>query len=169
MKPLFTPYAPWAQRTLLLTGLVCLPVLGMLGHEYQQQRLLAGQIVQAQKKNATLQNALRKMREAGQRRRLRAQQLEAAPSAVLMLDDIGSVLTPDVAILSIDIAPARHECRLTMNAKSLDALLAFSEQLQMISANVVLEKHLPSRDSNSEWPVGAAITLYFHQEASHDS
>ena len=121
MTPLFTRSSPWAVRTLLLTGLLCLPLTGAVMYGLFEHQRLELETSQVQQQLAQRQQVLRKLREAEQRRLRQAQQLQAVPPAIKLLDNIGSVLTPDIALLSIDVIASKGDARLTVNAGNLDA------------------------------------------------
>ena len=108
MTPLFTRSSPWAVRTLLLTGLLCLPLTGAVMYGLFEHQRLELETSQVQQQLAQRQQVLRKLREAEQRRLRQAQQLQAVPPAIKLLDNIGSVLTPDIALLSIDVIECKQ-------------------------------------------------------------
>lgn len=167
MKPLFTLNPPWALRTLLLTGLLCLPIASTVIYDLAQQQRLATRTSQAQQQLKVHQQMLRQLREAERRRLRHSQQLQAVPPAVKQLDSIGIALTPDIALLSIDVTASKRDARLIVNASNLEALLAFSERLQQLPARVVLNNHRQSAKGDSTWPVNAAIDVYFTGEENH--
>ena len=167
MTPLFTRSSPWASRTLLITGLLCLPltavvVYGLFGHRHIEL-----ETSQVQQQLAKRQQVMRQLREAEQRRLRQSQQLQAVPPAIKLLDNIGSVLTPDIALLSIDVIASKVDARLTVNAGNLDALLAFSERLQQLPAHVVLENHRQSAQGDPAWPINAVLDVKVTTEAHH--
>lgn len=164
MTPLFSPCAPWATRTLLLIGLVCLPLTGLIVHEAFKHQQLGQQTVQAEQRYAEHQRILHQLQEAQLRRQRLSEQLETSPPVIRIMDSIGSVLSPNIALLNVDIDAARQEVRLTVNASSLDTLLAFSERLQKLPSNVVLESHQPSANNDSKWPLSASLNVRFGLE-----
>ncbi|HCM9225815.1 hypothetical protein L8P91_17660 [Enterobacter bugandensis] len=167
MTPLFTRSSPWAARTLLLTGLLCLPLTGAVMYGLFEHQRLELETSQVQQQLAQRQQVLRKLREVEQRRLRQAQQLQAVPPAIKLLDNIGSVLTPDIALLSIDVIASKGDARLTVNAGNLDALLAFSERLQQLPAHVVLENHRQSAQGDPAWPINAVLDVKVTTEAHH--
>ncbi|HEY3983134.1 hypothetical protein [Cedecea sp.] len=169
MTPLFSPSAPWAGRALLLTGLLLLPVAGVVIREALHHQHLEYQISQTEQRFADHQRTLRRLQEAQQRRQRQSHQLEAIPPAIRMMDSVGSALSPEIALLSIDITPMGRDVRLTVNATSLNTLLAFSERLQQLPARVVLENHRPSTNDDPDWPLVASLDVHFSAEEQHES
>lgn len=169
MTPLFSPTTLWARRTLLLTGLISLPLAGLITWEMLQHQHLAQQITLAEQQFSDHQRVLHQLQDAQQRRQRQSQQLEAIPPAIRLMDSVGSVLTPDISLLSIDINSAKHDVRLTVNASNLNALLAFSERLQQLPAQVVLENHRPSANKDLGWPLSASLDVHFTAEKKHAS
>lgn len=169
MTPLFSPSAPWARRTLLLTGLLCLPVTGLVIRETFQHQRLERQITQAEQQFVDHQRMLRKLQDAQQLRQRQSHQLEAIPPAIRLMDSVGSALSPDISLLSIDINTAQRDVRLTVNATNLNALLAFSQRLQQLPAQVVLENHRPSANKDPSWPLSASLDVHFIAEKKHAS
>lgn len=169
MTPLFSPSAPWASRTLLLTGLLCLPLAGLMIRETFQHQHLERQIAQAEQQFADHQRMLRQLQDAQQRRQRESHQLEAIPPAIRLMDSVGSALSPDISLLSIDINAPQRDVRLAVNASNLNALLAFSERLQQLPAQVVLENHRPSANKDPGWPLSASLDVHFTAEKKHAS
>jgi hypothetical protein len=164
MTPLFSSRAPWARRALILTGLLCLPVSAMVTHEVVHQQRLEEQSARLQQQLTARQQVVRQMREAHQRRLRQHHQLETTPPAIHMLDNIGNTLTPDIALLGVEISTDKQDARLTVSSTSLDALLAFSERLQKLPAHVVLENHRQSTKNDAGWPINAVIGVHFPGE-----
>lgn len=169
MTPLFSPSAPWASRTLLLTGLICLPVTGIVIRETFQHQHLERQIIHAEQQVADRQLMLRQLQDAQQRRQRQSDQLEAIPPAIRLMDSVGSVLSPDISVLSVDINTPQRDVHLKVNATNLNALLAFSERLQQLPTQVVLENHRPSANKDPAWPLSASLDVHFTVEVRHES
>nr|WP_159466094.1 hypothetical protein [Scandinavium goeteborgense] len=164
MRPLFALSAPWSGRTLLITGLLCLPACGLVAREALRHQQLERQISQVEQQLAGRQHLLRQIQEAQQRQQRQSHQLAAIPPAIRLMDSVGSALSPDIALLSLDIDPLQRDVRLAVNATSLTALLAFSERLQQLPAHVMLENHRPSAKDDLNWPIGASIDVHFTAE-----
>lgn len=167
MTPLFTRNSPWASRALLLTGLLCVPLAVTVTYGLLQHQHLELQTSRAQQQLAERQQVLRQLREAEQRRLRLSQQLQAVPPAIKLLDNIGSVLTPDIALLSIEVTASKYDARLTVAASNLDALLAFSERLQQLPARVVLENHRQSAQGDPAWLINAVLDVNVTAEEQH--
>lgn len=169
MTPLFSSAPPWAGRVLLLTLLVCLPVAGVVMRETSQQQHLELQIMQAEQKLAVHQRIQRQLKEAQQRRQRQSHQLAAVPTAIRLMDSVGSELSPDISLLSIDIDPAKRDVHLTVKATSLNTLLAFSERLQQLPAHVALQNHRPTANNDNGWAIRASLDVSFSAEDKHAS
>lgn len=167
MTPLFSPLAPWATRTLLLTGMICVPVAGLVIGETIKHQHFGRQIIFAEQRVADHQRILRQLQDAQQHRQRQSHQLEAIPPAIRFMDSVGSALSPDISLLSLDINPDQRDVRLTVNTTSLNTLLAFSERLQQLPAHVVLENHRPSVIKDPNWPLSATLDVHFPPEERH--
>jgi len=167
MTPLFSPSAPWSSRALLLTGLLCLPVAGLILRETLQHQQIDGQIILAKQQLSDHQRMLRLLQDAQERRLRQSRQAAAIPPAIRLMDSIGSVLTPDISLVSVDINASGLDVRLAVNATDLNALLAFSDRLQQLPARVVLENHRASNNNNPGWPLSASLEVHFSAEAHH--
>lgn len=167
MTPLFSPSAPWAKRVLLFTGLLCLPVAGLVIRETFQHQHLEHHIARITQRLADRHQLLRQLQHAQQRRQRQSHQLEAIPPAIRLMDSVGSALSPEISLLSIDINPTTRDVRLSVNATSLRTLLAFSERLQQLPAQVKLENHRPAANSDPDWPLSASLDVHFNAEEQH--
>ena len=164
MKPRFTRYPPWAARTLLLAGIACLPLAGLISHEVRLQHQLAQHTRQAQQQLQIQQKQLREFQDA-QRRRLQQQRTVNTPQPVIMmLDSIATWLTPDIAVAASNVDGQGRRVHLEVHAKSLNALLAFIQRLEGLPATVGLDHHRQSTDKDPDWPVYAAIDIQFGPE-----
>lgn len=167
MTPLFSPGPPWAGRALLLTTLICLPIAGVVMRETLHQQRLELQITQAEQKLAAHQRIQRQLQEAQLRRQRQSHQLTAIPTAIRLMDSVGSELSPDISLLSINIDSAKRDVQLTVKATSLNTLLAFSERLQQLPAHVALQNHRPTASSDTGWAIRASLDVSFHAEDQH--
>jgi Tfp pilus assembly protein PilN len=164
MRPLFSLSAPWSGRALLITGLLCLTASALVAREAFRHQQLERQTSRTEQQLAERQRLLRQLQEAQLRQQRQSHQLAAIPPAIRLMDSVGSALSPEIALLSLDINPAQRDVRLTVNATSLAALLAFSERLQQLPAHVVLENHRPSASDDPEWSVSASLDVHFTAE-----
>lgn len=167
MKPRFSPSAPWASRVLLFTALLSLPIAGLLTREALNQQAVTQKIARAEQQLSQRQQLLNKLHEAQKRRARQSHQLNAIPPAIRLMDSVGSAMSAEIALLNIDINPSQRDVRLTVNATSLPALLAFSERLQQLPAHVVLENHRPSSGEASGWPLAASLDVHFVAEEAN--
>lgn len=168
MTPRFSLTPPWARYVLVATTLVSLTLSGLILHERTTQHQLAEEITEAQQTLQTQQQALRKLREAQQKILRQQQKQQTTAQALVLLENIGSVLHPGVALRAADVNPARHNIRLEVSAKSLAALLEFSQALQKLPAKVVLENHRDAAEKSPEWPVTAVLDVSF-EEGSNEA
>lgn len=164
MTPRFSLTPPWARYVLLATTLTSLTLTGLILHERSTQQQLALETNEAQQTLQTQQQALRKLREAQQKILRQQQKQQTTAQALVMLEDIGKVLHPGVALRAADVTPSRHSIRLEVSAKSLAALMEFSQALQTLPAHVVLENHRDAAEETPEWPVTAALDVSFQEE-----
>ncbi|SNY65724.1 hypothetical protein [Enterobacter sp. CC120223-11] len=167
MRPLFSPTAPWASRAVILAALVSLPIVGLITREAVHQQALTQKVTRAEQQLRQRQQMLDKLHETQKRRARQSHQLNAIPPAIRLMDSVGSAMSPEIALLNIDINPSQRDVRLTVNATSLPALLAFSERLQQLPAQVVLENHRPSSSEASGWPLAASLDVHFVTEEAH--
>ncbi|MEG3130402.1 hypothetical protein SC171_21945 [Pantoea cypripedii] len=164
MTPRFSPTPPWARYLLLITGLLCLPVAGLIVHDSTRQQQLTLETEQMQQQLHTQQQALRTLREAQQRLMRQQQQQQTTSPSLVMLEKIGSVMRPDVVLRTADVNPGQQTVRLEVSGKSLAAVLDFSQNLQQLPAKVVLDNHRQATDKSPEWPVLAVLDVNFHPE-----
>jgi len=167
MTPLFSPAPPWAGRTLLLTGLLCLPVAGLVMRETLHQRHLEYQLTQAEQQLAAHQRIQQQLQATQLRRQRQSHQLTAIPPAIRMMDRVGSELSSEIALLSINIVPEKRDVHLTVKATSLNALMAFSQRLQQLPAHVALQNHRPTESTENGWAVSATLDVSFSAEDHH--
>lgn len=168
MTPLFTRYPPLAARTLLLAVIGCLPLAGLISHDMLLQHKQTQQTLQLKQQLEIQHQQLREFR-AAQRRLLQQQHARNTPQQVIaMLDSIASRLTPDITVVASNADGRTSRVHLTVHAKSLNALLAFTHRLETLPVSVELDNHRHSADKYPDWPVEAAIDVRFYREKKHD-
>lgn len=163
MTPRFSLTPPWARYVLVATTLVSLTLSGLILHERGTQHQLAEETTEAQQTLQTQQQALGKLREAQQKILRQQQKQQTTAQALVLLENIGRVLHPGVALRTADVNPSSHNIRLEVSAKSLAALLEFSQALQKLPAKVVLENHRDTAEKSPEWPVTAVLDVSFQE------
>jgi Tfp pilus assembly protein PilN len=169
MTPRFSLTPPWARYALLTTGLLCLPIAGLIVHDSSRQQQLTLEAGQMQQQLHTQQQALRTLRDAQQRLMRQQQQQQTTSPSLVMLEKIGSVMRPDVVLRAADVSPGQQAVRLEVSSKSLSAVLEFSQDLQKLPAKVALDNHRQATDKNPEWPVLAVLDVNFHPEKGDEA
>lgn len=169
MIPLFSPRAPWAHMVLLWSGFLCLPLSGVVVNEIITQRQLSEALKYTYQDLDAYNRAKRQLHEAELRRQLLDQKKLVTPTVLKMMDKIGSLLTPELALITVEVDASKKNVRLNVKAKTLNTLLVFSEQLQKISTNVALNNHQEVRDKDPVWPVSAMLEVYFAKDINNAS
>lgn len=167
MTPLFSPVPPWAGRALLLAGLLVLPVAGLVMRETLLQQHLEYQLKQAEQQLDSHHRLQRQLKDTELRRQRQSHQLAAIPPAIRMMDSVGSELSSEIALLSLNIDPEKRDVHLTVEASSLNALMAFSQRLQQLPAQVALQNHRPTESNENGWAVRATLDVSFSAEDHH--
>lgn len=150
--------APGVERTLHRTGaaawalaaaalLVCIAA-GVLGARLMAQRRADDSALQEARRRAAAPVAAKVEKTAP---RIGEQQAGAVNAAILQLnlpwralhDAIGAATPPDIAMLALEPDARKRSMKITAEAKSSDAMIAYVEELkkQELFAGVLLTRH----------------------------
>lgn len=143
----------------ILIALMLASYLGLMTFDkYQGQQRL-------EKQNQYMTAALAKQNEIARALKARVQankyKDDASLSIISMLNPVAQLLSPDIAIVSLDANPDKKVITLEVNTTSLAALLDFSARLEQIPAEVELRNHTPTKQANDKWAVNSTLMINF--------
>lgn len=126
--------------------------------QYREQQVLNQQYQQMSEAVAKQEEITRALKARAKNNQLND---KASLSIISMLNPIAQVLTPDIAIVSLNAEPDKKSVTLDVSTKSLAALLDFSARLEQIPARVELKNHTPAKNATDKWAVNSTLMIFF--------